>query len=202
MRVSSQLDTQSARTSILTKCSVVFTLIVSARRYQGSSIESDWIFRCTEMFSDKQDDFDFLSDEWPFNHRKPIATMFLCVNTCLSYLFSFCRDRYVCWLVGRVHSQDVRVDRLSSRTFQRDCYSVNMCFSRFSLLTFPFCHKPESKRMGIEGLHPLLKSAIHRVDLKSAEFRGTTCAVDTSFLLHRGAYACAGKLAQNESTDR
>jgi exonuclease-1 len=56
--------------------------------------------------------------------------------------------------------------------------------------------------MGIEGLHPLLKSAIHRVDIKSSEFRGTTCAVDTSFLLHRGAYACAGKLAQNESTDR
>ncbi|UJR28468.1 hypothetical protein I4U23_009707 [Adineta vaga] len=56
--------------------------------------------------------------------------------------------------------------------------------------------------MGIEGLHPLLKSAIHRVDIKSAEFRGTTCAVDTSFLLHRGAYACAGKLAQKESTDK
>ncbi|CAF0788729.1 unnamed protein product [Rotaria sordida] len=56
--------------------------------------------------------------------------------------------------------------------------------------------------MGIEGLHPLLKSAIHRVNIKNAEFQGTTCAVDTSFLLHRGAYACAGKLAQNESTDR
>ncbi|CAF5077244.1 unnamed protein product, partial [Rotaria sp. Silwood1] len=45
-------------------------------------------------------------------------------------------------------------------------------------------------------------SAIHRVNIKNAEFQGTTCAVDTSFLLHRGAYACAGKLAQNESTDR
>ncbi|CAF3685500.1 unnamed protein product [Adineta steineri] len=56
--------------------------------------------------------------------------------------------------------------------------------------------------MGIEGLHPLLKSAIHRVDIKTAEFRGTTCAVDTSFLLHRGAYACAGKLAKKETTDK
>ncbi|CAF4060796.1 unnamed protein product [Rotaria sp. Silwood2] len=56
--------------------------------------------------------------------------------------------------------------------------------------------------MGIEGLHPLLKPAIHRVNIKNAEFQGTTCAVDTSFLLHRGAYACAGKLAQNESTNK
>jgi exonuclease-1 len=67
---------------------------------------------------------------------------------------------------------------------------------------FYFFDKPKSNKMGIEGLHPLLKSAIHRVDIKNAEFRGTTCAVDTSFLLHRGAYACAGKLAQKESTDR
>jgi hypothetical protein len=58
------------------------------------------------------------------------------------------------------------------------------------------------QKMGIEGLHPLLKSAIHRVDIKTTEFRGTTCAVDTSFLLHRGAYACAGKLAQKETTDK
>ncbi|CAF4002979.1 unnamed protein product, partial [Rotaria magnacalcarata] len=56
--------------------------------------------------------------------------------------------------------------------------------------------------MGIEGLHPLLKSAIHRVNIKNAEFQETTCAVDTSFLLHRGAYACAGKLVQKEPTDR
>lgn len=138
MRASSQLDTQSARTSILTKCSVVFTLTVSAKRPQGSSVESDWIFRCTGMFSDRQDDFDFLSDGWLFNHRKSAEMMFLCVNTCLSYLFSFCRDRYVCWLVGRVHSEDAGVDTLSSPTFQRNCYSVYVCFSRFSLLTFPF----------------------------------------------------------------
>lgn len=56
--------------------------------------------------------------------------------------------------------------------------------------------------MGIEGLHPLLKSAIQRVDIRTTRFQHTTCAVDTSFLLHRGAYACAGKLAQKESTDR
>lgn len=56
--------------------------------------------------------------------------------------------------------------------------------------------------MGIDGLHPLLKSAIQRVNIKDASFQGTTCAVDTSFLLHRGSYACAGKLAKNESTDK
>ncbi|KAF6204911.1 hypothetical protein GE061_019076 [Apolygus lucorum] len=53
--------------------------------------------------------------------------------------------------------------------------------------------------MGITGLIPFLKSASRPVNVK--EYGGCTVAIDSYCWLHRGAIACAEKLARGDSCD-
>ncbi|KAM8953802.1 exonuclease 1 [Pelodytes ibericus] len=54
--------------------------------------------------------------------------------------------------------------------------------------------------MGIQGLLQFLKDASEPVHIK--KYRGQTVAVDTYCWLHKGAFACAEKLAKGEPTDQ
>jgi exonuclease 1 len=54
--------------------------------------------------------------------------------------------------------------------------------------------------MGIQGLLPYLKKASRPANIK--EFKGCTVAIDSYCWLHRGAFACAEKLALGEATDQ
>jgi len=54
--------------------------------------------------------------------------------------------------------------------------------------------------MGIQGLIPFLKNASHQANIK--DFKGCTVAIDSYCWLHRGAFACAEKLALGEKTDQ
>jgi len=54
--------------------------------------------------------------------------------------------------------------------------------------------------MGIHGLLPFLKKASRQSNVK--EFKGCTVAIDSYCWLHRGAFACAEKLALGEKTDQ
>ena len=54
--------------------------------------------------------------------------------------------------------------------------------------------------MGIQGLLPLLKSSSRQANI--VEFKGCTVAIDSYCWLHRGAFACAEKLALGEATDQ
>ncbi|KAM9017909.1 exonuclease 1 isoform 1-T1 [Ara ararauna] len=53
--------------------------------------------------------------------------------------------------------------------------------------------------MGIQGLLQFIKEAAEPTHVK--KYRGLTVAVDTYCWLHKGAYACAEKLARGEPTD-
>lgn len=53
--------------------------------------------------------------------------------------------------------------------------------------------------MGISGLIPFLEKASKKSHVR--EFRGKTVAIDTYCWLHKGAFACAEKLARGEETD-
>lgn len=54
--------------------------------------------------------------------------------------------------------------------------------------------------MGISGLLQFIRDAAEPVNVK--KYRGQTVAVDTYCWLHRGAFACAEKLAKGEPTDQ
>jgi len=54
--------------------------------------------------------------------------------------------------------------------------------------------------MGIHGLLPYVKKASRQSNIK--EFKGCTVAIDSYCWLHRGAFACAEKLALGEKTDQ
>ena len=54
--------------------------------------------------------------------------------------------------------------------------------------------------MGIQGLLPFLKQATRAANVK--EFKGCTVAIDSYCWLHKGAFACAEKLALGEETDQ
>ncbi|KAL6042240.1 hypothetical protein STEG23_021561 [Scotinomys teguina] len=54
--------------------------------------------------------------------------------------------------------------------------------------------------MGIQGLLQFIKEASEPINVK--KYRGQTVAVDTYCWLHKGAIACAEKLAKGEPTDR
>ena len=54
--------------------------------------------------------------------------------------------------------------------------------------------------MGIAGLLPFLNKASRKTNI--SEFKGCTVAVDTYCWLHRGAFACADKLALGEPTEQ
>ncbi|XP_068424462.1 exonuclease 1 [Clinocottus analis] len=54
--------------------------------------------------------------------------------------------------------------------------------------------------MGISGLLQFIKDAAEPVNVK--KYRGQTVAVDTYCWLHKGAFACAEKLAKGEPTDQ
>ncbi|XP_062376115.1 exonuclease 1 isoform X2 [Sardina pilchardus] len=54
--------------------------------------------------------------------------------------------------------------------------------------------------MGIQGLLQFLKDATEPVNIK--KYKGQTVAVDTYCWLHKGAFACAEKLAKGEPTDQ
>ena len=54
--------------------------------------------------------------------------------------------------------------------------------------------------MGIQGLLPYLKKASRPANVR--EFKGSTVAIDSYCWLHRGAFACAEKLAVGEKTDQ
>jgi len=53
--------------------------------------------------------------------------------------------------------------------------------------------------MGIKGLLPFLKNSCRQASLD--EFEGRIVAVDTSCWLHKGAFACADRLAAQQDTD-
>ena len=54
--------------------------------------------------------------------------------------------------------------------------------------------------MGITGLLPFLKNASKPGNI--SQFKGCTAAVDSYCWLHKGAFACADKLALGEPTDQ
>ncbi|XP_069464243.1 exonuclease 1 [Ambystoma mexicanum] len=54
--------------------------------------------------------------------------------------------------------------------------------------------------MGIQGLLQFLKEASEPIHVK--KFKGQTVAVDTYCWIHKGAFACAEKLAKGEPTDQ
>ncbi|XP_068105390.1 exonuclease 1 isoform X2 [Hyperolius riggenbachi] len=54
--------------------------------------------------------------------------------------------------------------------------------------------------MGIQGLLQFLKEASQPINVK--QYKGQTVAVDTYCWLHKGAFACAEKLAKGEPTDQ
>ncbi|XP_043914341.1 exonuclease 1 [Protopterus annectens] len=54
--------------------------------------------------------------------------------------------------------------------------------------------------MGIQGLLQFIKDAAEPVNVK--KYKGQTVAVDTYCWLHKGAFACADKLAKGEPTDQ
>ncbi|XP_044162007.1 exonuclease 1 [Bufo gargarizans] len=54
--------------------------------------------------------------------------------------------------------------------------------------------------MGIQGLLQFLKEASEPINVK--KYKGQTVAVDTYCWLHKGAFACAEKLAKGEPTDQ
>ncbi|XP_030051066.1 exonuclease 1 isoform X2 [Microcaecilia unicolor] len=54
--------------------------------------------------------------------------------------------------------------------------------------------------MGIQGLLQFIKEASEPIHVK--KFKGQTVAVDTYCWLHKGAFACAEKLAKGEHTDQ
>ncbi|XP_077142471.1 exonuclease 1 isoform X2 [Ranitomeya variabilis] len=54
--------------------------------------------------------------------------------------------------------------------------------------------------MGIQGLLQFLKEATEPINVK--KYKGQTVAVDTYCWLHKGAFACAEKLARGEPTDQ
>lgn len=53
--------------------------------------------------------------------------------------------------------------------------------------------------MGIAGLLPFLREAAEEAHVQ--RYRGQAVAVDTYCWLHKGAYACAERLAKGEPTD-
>lgn len=55
-------------------------------------------------------------------------------------------------------------------------------------------------QMGITGLLPYLKNASRKAHI--SEFKGCTAAIDSYCWLHKGAFACAEKLALGEDTDQ
>lgn len=54
--------------------------------------------------------------------------------------------------------------------------------------------------MGIQGLLQFIKEAAQPTHVK--KYKGQIVAVDTYCWLHKGAYACAEKLAKGEATDQ
>lgn len=54
--------------------------------------------------------------------------------------------------------------------------------------------------MGISGLLQFIKDASEPINVK--KYKGQTVAVDTYCWLHKGAFACAEKLAKGEPTDQ
>lgn len=54
--------------------------------------------------------------------------------------------------------------------------------------------------MGIQGLLQFIKEAAEPTHVK--KYKGQIVAVDTYCWLHKGAYACAEKLAKGEATDQ
>lgn len=55
--------------------------------------------------------------------------------------------------------------------------------------------------MGITGLLPLLEKGKVSRPANLNEFKGCTVAADAYCWLHKGAFACADKLARGEPTD-
>ena len=53
--------------------------------------------------------------------------------------------------------------------------------------------------MGITGLIPFLEKASAKFHIRQA--KGQCVAIDTYCWLHKGAFACADKLARGEETD-
>ena len=58
----------------------------------------------------------------------------------------------------------------------------------------------EHSVMGIQGLIPFLKKSTREANIK--EFKGGVVAIDSYCWLHKGAFACAEKLALGEKTDQ
>lgn len=54
--------------------------------------------------------------------------------------------------------------------------------------------------MGIQGLLHFIKEAAEKAHVE--KYKGQVVAVDTYCWLHKGAYACAEKLAKGEPTDQ
>lgn len=54
--------------------------------------------------------------------------------------------------------------------------------------------------MGIPGLLQFIKDAAEPVSV--SKYQGQSVAVDTYCWLHKGAFACAEKLAKGEPTDQ
>lgn len=54
--------------------------------------------------------------------------------------------------------------------------------------------------MGIPGLLSFMKEATEDIHIR--KYAGKCVAVDTYCWLHRGAFACAEKLAKGEKTDQ
>lgn len=54
--------------------------------------------------------------------------------------------------------------------------------------------------MGITGLIPFLLDKASS-EIRISKIRGQTVAIDTYCWLHKGAFACADKLARGEITD-
>lgn len=69
--------------------------------------------------------------------------------------------------------------------------------TRAHAFRFPACSL--TNIMGIQGLLQFIKEAAEPTHVK--KYKGQTVAVDTYCWLHKGAYACAEKLARGEPTD-
>lgn len=54
--------------------------------------------------------------------------------------------------------------------------------------------------MGIQGLLRFIKDATREIHIR--DYSGRCVAVDTYCWLHRGAFACADKLAKGQETDQ
>ncbi|GMH41851.1 hypothetical protein BSKO_09761 [Bryopsis sp. KO-2023] len=62
------------------------------------------------------------------------------------------------------------------------------------------CISPSGRRMGINGLLPVLKSITRKTHV--SEYRGERVAIDAYSWLHKGAFGCAFELGQNIPTDK